>query len=127
MVSLKQERLRHLERIHAGIARMRQRGTKSGKPIGRGRIDPKVENADPRFIDIGQRRPQDRTRAESRERHGTARQGGDAVKELRDRAGGRWARARIICYNAYGLAVVYPMWQCQLNDAGDPADVGYHR
>jgi DNA invertase Pin-like site-specific DNA recombinase len=46
MASLaKQERLRHLERIHAGIARARQCGTKSGKPIGRARIDPKVEEA----------------------------------------------------------------------------------
>lgn len=46
MASLaKQERLRHLERIHAGISRARQCGTKSGRPIGRPKIDPKVENA----------------------------------------------------------------------------------
>jgi len=46
MASLaKQERLRHLGRIHAGMSRARQCGTKSGKPIGRARIDPKVENA----------------------------------------------------------------------------------
>jgi DNA invertase Pin-like site-specific DNA recombinase len=46
MASLaKQERLRHLERIHAGISRARQCGTKSGRPIGRARIDPNVENA----------------------------------------------------------------------------------
>ena len=36
MASLaKQERLRHVERIHAGIARARVKGTESGKPIGR--------------------------------------------------------------------------------------------
>ena len=33
------------ERIHAGIARARTKGTKSGKPIGRPRLDPKTENA----------------------------------------------------------------------------------
>jgi len=32
------------ERINAGIARAREKGTKSLKPIGRARIDPKVEN-----------------------------------------------------------------------------------
>jgi DNA invertase Pin-like site-specific DNA recombinase len=31
------------ERIHAGIARARRSGTKSGKPIGRARTSPKVE------------------------------------------------------------------------------------
>src|SRR6516162_9559035 len=31
------------ERIHAGIARARRRGTKSGKPIGRARTSSKVE------------------------------------------------------------------------------------
>jgi DNA invertase Pin-like site-specific DNA recombinase len=46
MASLaKQERLRHLERIHAGISKARQCGTKSGKPIGRARVDQKIENA----------------------------------------------------------------------------------
>jgi len=36
MASLaKQERLRHVERIHAGIARARIKGTQTGKPIGR--------------------------------------------------------------------------------------------
>jgi DNA invertase Pin-like site-specific DNA recombinase len=46
MASLaKQERLRHLERIHAGISKARQCGTKSGKPIGRARVDPKIEEA----------------------------------------------------------------------------------
>jgi DNA invertase Pin-like site-specific DNA recombinase len=46
MASLaKQERLRHLERIHADISKARQCGTKSGKPIGRARIDPKIEEA----------------------------------------------------------------------------------
>jgi len=45
MASLaKQERLRHLERIHAGISKARQCGTKSGKTIGRARIDPKIED-----------------------------------------------------------------------------------
>jgi DNA invertase Pin-like site-specific DNA recombinase len=33
------------ERIHAGIARARKCGTKSGKPIGRARIAPKIEDA----------------------------------------------------------------------------------
>jgi DNA invertase Pin-like site-specific DNA recombinase len=33
------------ERINAGIARAREKGTKSGKPIGRARIDAKVEDA----------------------------------------------------------------------------------
>jgi len=33
------------ERIHAGIARARAKGTKSGKPIGRARIDTKTETA----------------------------------------------------------------------------------
>jgi DNA invertase Pin-like site-specific DNA recombinase len=46
MASLaKQERLRHLERINAGISRARRCGTKRRRPIGRARIDPKVENA----------------------------------------------------------------------------------
>jgi DNA invertase Pin-like site-specific DNA recombinase len=46
MASLaKQERLRHVERIHAGIARARQCGTRSGRPIGRSRIDSQVEEA----------------------------------------------------------------------------------
>jgi DNA invertase Pin-like site-specific DNA recombinase len=31
----KQERLRHVERVHAGLERARQQGTRSGKPIGR--------------------------------------------------------------------------------------------
>jgi len=35
----KQERLRHVERIHAGIARARFKGTESGKPIGRPSLD----------------------------------------------------------------------------------------
>ena len=35
----KQERLRHVERVHAGIARARIKGTQSGKPIGRPWID----------------------------------------------------------------------------------------
>src|SRR5215831_13837131 len=40
MASLaKQERLRHTERIYAGIARGRSQGTASGKPIGRPRLD----------------------------------------------------------------------------------------
>ena len=33
------------ERIHAGIARARLKGTKSGKPIGRGRVSAAVEDA----------------------------------------------------------------------------------
>ena len=33
------------ERIHAGIARARVKGTKSGRPIGRARVDPRVEEA----------------------------------------------------------------------------------
>jgi DNA invertase Pin-like site-specific DNA recombinase len=33
------------ERIHAGIARARRNGTKSGKPFGRARISPKKEDA----------------------------------------------------------------------------------
>jgi DNA invertase Pin-like site-specific DNA recombinase len=32
------------ERINAGIARAREKGTKSGKPIGRARADPKIED-----------------------------------------------------------------------------------
>jgi DNA invertase Pin-like site-specific DNA recombinase len=41
----KQERLRHVERIHAGIARARFKGTQSGKPIGRPWIDKRKEAA----------------------------------------------------------------------------------
>jgi DNA invertase Pin-like site-specific DNA recombinase len=33
------------ERINAGIARAREKGTKSGRPIGRARVDPKIEDA----------------------------------------------------------------------------------
>ena len=33
------------ERIHAGIARARRTGTKSGKPIGRARVSHKIETA----------------------------------------------------------------------------------
>ena len=33
------------ERINAGIARALEKGTKSGKPIGRARVDPKIEDA----------------------------------------------------------------------------------
>jgi DNA invertase Pin-like site-specific DNA recombinase len=33
------------ERINAGIARAREKGTKNGKPIGRARVDPKIEDA----------------------------------------------------------------------------------
>ena len=45
MASLaKQERLRHLERIHAGIVKARQCGTRSGKAIGRPKIDAKIED-----------------------------------------------------------------------------------
>ena len=40
----KQERLRHLERVHAGIERARTLGTKSGKPIGRPWIDKRIED-----------------------------------------------------------------------------------
>jgi DNA invertase Pin-like site-specific DNA recombinase len=32
------------ERINAGIARAREKGTKSGKPIGRARVDRKTED-----------------------------------------------------------------------------------
>jgi DNA invertase Pin-like site-specific DNA recombinase len=32
------------ERINAGIARAREKGTKGGKPIGRARVDPKIED-----------------------------------------------------------------------------------
>jgi DNA invertase Pin-like site-specific DNA recombinase len=46
MASLaKQERLRHVERIHAGIARARIKGTESGKPIGRPWLDKRKEAA----------------------------------------------------------------------------------
>jgi DNA invertase Pin-like site-specific DNA recombinase len=41
----KQERLRHVERIHAGIARARIKGTQSGKPIGRPWLDKRKEAA----------------------------------------------------------------------------------
>jgi DNA invertase Pin-like site-specific DNA recombinase len=44
MASLaKQERLRHVERIHAGIERARIKGTQSGKLIGRPWLDKKQE------------------------------------------------------------------------------------
>jgi DNA invertase Pin-like site-specific DNA recombinase len=33
------------ERINAGIASAREKGTKSGTPIGRARVDPKIEDA----------------------------------------------------------------------------------
>jgi DNA invertase Pin-like site-specific DNA recombinase len=46
MASLaKQERLRHVERIHAGIARARVKGTQSGRPIGRPWLDKRKEAA----------------------------------------------------------------------------------
>ncbi len=46
MASLaKQERVRHVERVKAGIARARALGTKSGKPIGRARIAAAQEKA----------------------------------------------------------------------------------
>lgn len=46
MASLaKQERLRHVERIHAGIERARIKGTQSGKLIGRPWLDKKQEEA----------------------------------------------------------------------------------
>ena len=46
MASLaKQERLRHVERIHAGIARARIKGTESGKPIGRPWLDKRKDAA----------------------------------------------------------------------------------
>ena len=41
----KQERLRHVERVHAGIARARIKGTQSGKPIGRPWTDKRKEAA----------------------------------------------------------------------------------
>jgi DNA invertase Pin-like site-specific DNA recombinase len=46
MASLaKQERVRHVERVKAGLARARELGTKSGKPIGRARIAAAQEKA----------------------------------------------------------------------------------
>ena len=33
------------ERIHAGLARAQEKGTRSGKPIGRAKIDPTREAA----------------------------------------------------------------------------------
>jgi DNA invertase Pin-like site-specific DNA recombinase len=46
MVSLaKQERLRHIERVKAGMDRARIQGTQSGKPIGRARIPAAKERA----------------------------------------------------------------------------------
>jgi DNA invertase Pin-like site-specific DNA recombinase len=33
------------ERIHAGLARAREKGTKSGRPIGRARIDTTASQA----------------------------------------------------------------------------------
>ena len=33
------------ERIHAGLARAREKGTRSGRPIGRGRVDAAKEVA----------------------------------------------------------------------------------
>ena len=41
----KQERLRHVERIHAGLDRARIKGTKSGKAIGRPWLDKRKEAA----------------------------------------------------------------------------------
>ena len=41
----KHERLRYVERVHAGIARARQAGTKAGKPISRSPIPPRVRAA----------------------------------------------------------------------------------
>jgi DNA invertase Pin-like site-specific DNA recombinase len=46
MASLaKQERIRHVERVKAGIERARTRGTKSGQPIGRKPIAAAKEQA----------------------------------------------------------------------------------
>jgi DNA invertase Pin-like site-specific DNA recombinase len=47
------ERAMIQERINAGIARVTEKGTKSGKPIGRVRIDPKVEDAIQRVAGSG--------------------------------------------------------------------------
>ena len=41
----KQERLRHVERVHAGLDRARIKGTKSGKAIGRPWLDKRKEAA----------------------------------------------------------------------------------
>jgi DNA invertase Pin-like site-specific DNA recombinase len=41
------------ERINAGIAGTREKGTKSGKPIGRARVDPKIEDAIRRSLASG--------------------------------------------------------------------------
>ena len=41
----KQERIRIGERTRAGLARVRQRGTKSGRPLGRPKLDAKRERA----------------------------------------------------------------------------------
>jgi putative DNA-invertase from lambdoid prophage Rac len=40
-----QERLRIGERTRAGLARVRERGTKSGEPLGRPKLDDKRERA----------------------------------------------------------------------------------
>jgi hypothetical protein len=41
------ERAIILDRINAGIARAREKGTKSGKAIGRARVDPENRGCDP--------------------------------------------------------------------------------
>ena len=72
MASLaKQERIRHVERVKAGIARARQSGTKSGKPIGRARIPAAQEKAIREAL--ARRRQghhQDRARTQGRGRYG---------------------------------------------------------
>jgi DNA invertase Pin-like site-specific DNA recombinase len=54
MASLaKQERVRHVERVKAGIARARELGTKIGKPIGRARIAAAQEKAIRQALAVG--------------------------------------------------------------------------
>jgi DNA invertase Pin-like site-specific DNA recombinase len=42
------------ERVRAGVARAKRKGTKSGRPIGRPRLDPKRESAVRKALSAGQ-------------------------------------------------------------------------
>ena len=60
------------ERIAAGIARARAQGTRSGKPIGRARIDPARKAANPGVAGERQGHPEGRARVRHGEQRCTA-------------------------------------------------------
>ena len=66
------------ERIHAGIARARRNGTKSGKAIGHPRVSAKLEATIRAFSAVGRRHSQDGKGVRCRGWHGAAGQARDA-------------------------------------------------